>query len=70
MSDNGIAKLNYSSIFSSRGRDLIGVQNLMKKHAALLAELAGHDARIATVVQVGFNGLSVTKAELNRFYEF
>ena len=31
------------------GRDLIGVQNLMKKHAALQAELAGHDCRIEEV---------------------
>jgi len=35
------------------GRDLIGVQNLMKKHQALLAELAGHDPRIGTVCGQG-----------------
>jgi len=35
------------------GRDLIGVQNLMKKHQALLAELAGHEPRIATVYGQG-----------------
>jgi len=35
------------------GRDLIGVQNLMKKHQALLAELAGHEPRIATVCGQG-----------------
>jgi len=35
------------------GRDLIGVQNLMKKHQALLAELAGHEPRIGTVYGQG-----------------
>lgn len=35
------------------GRDLIGVQNLMKKHQALLAELAGHEPRIGTVCGQG-----------------
>lgn len=35
------------------GRDLIGVQNLMKKHQALQTELAGHDSRIHTVSDMG-----------------
>jgi len=35
------------------GRDLIGVQNLMKKHQALLAELSGHEPRIGTVCGQG-----------------
>lgn len=38
---------------TNRGRDLIGVQNLMKKHQALQAELAGHDPRINNVSQLG-----------------
>ncbi|KAK6196167.1 hypothetical protein SNE40_001445 [Patella caerulea] len=38
---------------TNRGRDLIGVQNLMKKHQALQAELAGHDPRINNVCQHG-----------------
>lgn len=33
------------------GRDLIGVQNLMKKHQAVLAEINNHDSRIAAVDQ-------------------
>ena len=35
------------------GRDLIGVQNLMKKQQALSAELAGHDSRIVIVSDSG-----------------
>ncbi|XP_067662527.1 spectrin alpha chain-like isoform X1 [Haliotis asinina] len=38
---------------TNRGRDLIGVQNLMKKHQALQAELAGHEPRISNVCDVG-----------------
>jgi spectrin alpha len=38
---------------TNRGRDLIGVQNLMKKHQALLAEIAGHDPRIQSVGEQG-----------------
>ncbi|BFZ06026.1 hypothetical protein BsWGS_09066 [Bradybaena similaris] len=38
---------------NNRGRDLIGVQNLMKKHQALLAEIAGHEPRISNVCQTG-----------------
>jgi len=39
------------AVFS--GRDLIGVQNLMKKHQALVAELSGHEPRIGTVCSQG-----------------
>jgi len=38
---------------TNRGRDLIGVQNLMKKHQALQAEVAGHEPRISNVCQSG-----------------
>ncbi|XP_076454932.1 LOW QUALITY PROTEIN: spectrin alpha chain-like [Babylonia areolata] len=38
---------------TNRGRDLIGVQNLMKKHQALQAELAGHEPRIQNVCGTG-----------------
>ncbi|KAK7505097.1 hypothetical protein BaRGS_00003667 [Batillaria attramentaria] len=40
---------------TNRGRDLIGVQNLMKKHQALQAELAGHEPRIQNVCSTGQN---------------
>lgn len=35
------------------GRDLIGVQNLIKKHQAISAEIVGHEPRIEEVVQEG-----------------
>jgi spectrin alpha len=35
------------------GRDLIGVQNLIKKHQAVLAEINNHENRIAAVCQSG-----------------
>lgn len=38
---------------TNRGRDLIGVQNLIKKHQALQAELAGHEPRINNVCVEG-----------------
>ncbi|KAK6636692.1 hypothetical protein RUM43_010354 [Polyplax serrata] len=38
---------------TNRGRDLIGVQNLIKKHQAVLAEINNHENRIAAVCQVG-----------------
>ena len=38
---------------TNRGRDLIGVQNLMKKHQAMIAEINNHEHRIRTVEQVG-----------------
>lgn len=38
---------------TNRGRDLIGVQNLMKKHQAVLAEINNHDGRINAVVDAG-----------------
>lgn len=39
-------------MFSS-GKDLIGVQNLLKKHQALQAEITGHEPRIKAVTQKG-----------------
>lgn len=38
---------------TNRGRDLIGVQNLIKKHQAVLAEVNNHDSRIGAVVDAG-----------------
>ncbi|XP_075227894.1 alpha spectrin isoform X2 [Lycorma delicatula] len=38
---------------TNRGRDLIGVQNLMKKHQAVLAEINNHENRILMVCQSG-----------------
>ncbi|XP_025205987.1 spectrin alpha chain isoform X1 [Melanaphis sacchari] len=38
---------------TNRGRDLIGVQNLMKKHQAVVAEINNHESRIAAVTQAG-----------------
>ncbi|XP_074042234.1 alpha Spectrin isoform X2 [Leptinotarsa decemlineata] len=38
---------------TNRGRDLIGVQNLIKKHQAVLAEINNHDGRIRTVIDAG-----------------
>ncbi|EEB17271.1 Spectrin alpha chain, putative [Pediculus humanus corporis] len=38
---------------TNRGRDLIGVQNLIKKHQAVLAEINNHENRVAAVCQVG-----------------
>nr|XP_032800960.1 spectrin alpha chain, non-erythrocytic 1 isoform X8 [Petromyzon marinus] len=38
---------------TNRGKDLIGVQNLLKKHQALQAEIAGHEPRIRAVEQKG-----------------
>lgn len=35
------------------GRDLIGVQNLMKKHQAVLGEMAQHEARVEAVRAAG-----------------
>ncbi len=35
------------------GRDLIGVQNLMKKHQALQVEIGGHEPRITAVSDQG-----------------
>ena len=41
-------------LLSSRsGKDLIGVQNLLKKHQALQAEISGHEPRIKAVSQKG-----------------
>ncbi|XP_055312363.1 spectrin alpha chain isoform X2 [Sitodiplosis mosellana] len=38
---------------TNRGRDLIGVQNLIKKHQAVLAEINNHEGRLAGVVASG-----------------
>uniref|UniRef100_A0A672LXN8 Spectrin alpha chain, non-erythrocytic 1-like n=1 Tax=Sinocyclocheilus grahami TaxID=75366 RepID=A0A672LXN8_SINGR len=38
---------------TNRGKDLIGVQNLLKKHQALQAEISGHEPRIKAVSQKG-----------------
>lgn len=38
---------------TNRGRDLIGVQNLIKKHQAVLSEIHSHESRLAAVVQSG-----------------
>lgn len=35
------------------GRDLIGVQNLMKKHQAVMGEMAQHEARVDAVQAAG-----------------
>nr|XP_054591303.1 uncharacterized protein LOC129155133 isoform X3 [Nothobranchius furzeri] len=46
---NGTA-MEYPSLL---GKDLIGVQNLLKKHEALQAEITGHEPRIKAVTQKG-----------------
>ncbi|KAI1305303.1 Spectrin alpha chain [Halotydeus destructor] len=38
---------------TNRGRDLIGVQNLIKKHQAVLAEINNHEHRIRSVCTTG-----------------
>ncbi|XP_064458376.1 spectrin alpha chain-like isoform X2 [Ornithodoros turicata] len=38
---------------TNRGRDLIGVQNLIKKHQAVLAEINNHEVRVRGVCQSG-----------------
>lgn len=38
---------------TNRGRDLIGVQNLMKKHQAVMGEMAQHEARVEAVRGAG-----------------
>lgn len=38
---------------TNRGRDLIGVQNLIKKHQAVLAEINNHEHRIRSVCAAG-----------------
>lgn len=35
------------------GRDLIGVQNLIKKHQAVLSEINNHESRMSSVVDAG-----------------
>ncbi|XP_032452714.1 spectrin alpha chain isoform X2 [Nasonia vitripennis] len=43
---------------TNRGRDLIGVQNLQKKHQAVLAEINNHEPRVAAVCAAGSRMLS------------
>lgn len=38
---------------SNRGKDLIGVQSLIKKHQGIQSEIANHENRIKSVCQVG-----------------
>ena len=38
---------------TNRGRDLIGVQNLLRKHQALMGELQNHEPQIRTVCNEG-----------------
>ncbi|XP_077298885.1 alpha spectrin [Arctopsyche grandis] len=38
---------------TNRGRDLIGVQNLMKKHQAVLSEINNHESRVTAVCGSG-----------------
>lgn len=42
---------------TNRGRDLIGVQNLIKKHQAVLSEIHNHENRITGVIEGGENML-------------
>jgi len=39
---------------TNRGRDLIGVQNLIKKHQAVLAEMNNHEPHVLAVCQAGY----------------
>ena len=39
---------------TNRGRDLIGVQNLIKKHQAVLAEMHNHEPHVLAVCQAGY----------------
>jgi hypothetical protein len=38
---------------TNRGRDLIGVQNLLRKHQGLMGELQNHETQIRTVCNEG-----------------
>ena len=38
---------------TNRGRDLIGVQNLLRKHQGLITELQSHETQIRTVCNEG-----------------
>lgn len=40
-------------VYCCVGRDLIGVQNLMKKHQAVMGEMAQHEARVEAVRAAG-----------------
>lgn len=41
--------MNSVCVVIGAGKDLIGVQNLLKKHQALQAEVSGHEPRIKAV---------------------
>lgn len=38
---------------NNRGRDLIGVQNLIKKHQAVVSEICNHEGRVNSVCEAG-----------------
>jgi len=42
-----------SIMSTNRGRDLIGVQNLLRKHQGLMGELQNHESQIRTVCNEG-----------------
>lgn len=48
-----MAGMTWGCFLPLSGKDLIGVQNLLKKHQALQAEIAGHEPRIKAVTQKG-----------------
>ena len=53
----------------NRGKDLIGVQNLIKKHQAVIAEINNHEHRIRSVCQAGdemINGGHFASDEIQR----
>lgn len=45
--------MNSVHVVICAGKDLIGVQNLLKKHQALQAEVSGHEPRIKAVTVKG-----------------
>ncbi len=45
--------INWNANSDCLGRDLIGVQNLIKKHQAVVAEINNHENRIYIVTQAG-----------------
>ena len=49
------------------GRDLIGAQNLLKKHQALMSEITGHEQQINNVCQSGTDMVDERKL-MNKFF--
>ncbi|XP_003743041.1 spectrin alpha chain [Galendromus occidentalis] len=47
---------------TNRGRDLIGVQNLIKKHQAVLSEVANHESRVVLVCDAAEKMANRTKS--------